>query len=255
MAAVADALPTINPFIKSRAFAYWHSAILEVVIPSGDRIGICTSGMNQYWRDFMTSMLEFRGSGHESIEHLFPLCKTPSTNPQLFAATNTVTTYSTKQGLGYAMWRNDLSKWMTYSKGHPSSWLEENPNHVSALEKVASKRGKRITATVSGSKRKKPTTPGKSPSEGIVIREPTTSQSRKQSIPKDVLGKKILRKTRAKRKRSVALPSPILHESPSSNTRSKRHATATTHSEARVYFFLLYFFTHCSYLLPFLLFR
>uniref|UniRef100_A0A2N9ESA1 Aminotransferase-like plant mobile domain-containing protein n=1 Tax=Fagus sylvatica TaxID=28930 RepID=A0A2N9ESA1_FAGSY len=233
MATAADVLPTINPFIKSRAFAYWRSAIPEVVIPSGDRIGICTSGMKQYWRDLMTSMLEFRSSGYESLEHLLPLCKAPSTNPQLFAATNTVTTYSTKQGLGYVVWRNDLSKWMTYSKGHPSSWLEENPDHISAPEKVASKRGKRITATVSGPKREKPTAPEKSPSKGIVIREPASSQSRKQPVPKDVLGKKIVRKTRAKRKRSAALPSPILHESPSGNTRSKKRATATTYSEAR----------------------
>uniref|UniRef100_A0A2N9I2E6 Aminotransferase-like plant mobile domain-containing protein n=1 Tax=Fagus sylvatica TaxID=28930 RepID=A0A2N9I2E6_FAGSY len=233
MATAADVLPTINPFIKSRAFAYWRSAIPEVVIPSGDRIGICTSGMKQYWRDLMTSMLEFRSSGYENLEHLLPLCKAPSTNPQLFAATNTVTTYSTKQGLGYVVWRSDLSKWMTYSKGHPSSWLEENPDHISAPEKVASKRGKRITATVSGPKREKPTAPGKSPSKGIVIREPASSQSRKQPVPKDVLGKKIVRKTRAKRKRSAALPSPILHESPSGNTRSKKRATATTYSEAR----------------------
>uniref|UniRef100_A0A2N9GEA6 Aminotransferase-like plant mobile domain-containing protein n=1 Tax=Fagus sylvatica TaxID=28930 RepID=A0A2N9GEA6_FAGSY len=233
MATAADVLPTINPFIKSRAFAYWRSAIPEVVIPSGDRIGICTSGMKQYWRDLMTSMLEFRSSGYESLEHLLPLCKAPSTNPQLFAATNTVTTYSTKQGLGYVVWRNDLSKWMTYSKGHPSSWLEENPDHISAPEKVASKRGKRITATVSGPKREKPTAPEKSPSKGIVIREPASSQSRKQPVPKDVLGKKVVRKTRAKRKRSAALPSPILHESPSGNTRSKKRATATTYSEAR----------------------
>uniref|UniRef100_A0A2N9FD49 Aminotransferase-like plant mobile domain-containing protein n=1 Tax=Fagus sylvatica TaxID=28930 RepID=A0A2N9FD49_FAGSY len=178
MATAADVLPTINPFIKSRAFAYWRSAIPEVVIPSGDRIGICTSGMKQYWRDLMTSMLEFRSSGYENLEHLLPLCKAPSTNPQLFAATNTVTTYSTKQG-------------------------------------------------------EKPTAPGKSPSKGIVIREPASSQSRKQPVPKDVLGKKIVRKTRAKRKRSAALPSPILHESPSGNTRSKKRATATTYSEAR----------------------
>ena len=115
----------------------------------------------------MTSMLEFRSSGHESIEHLFPLCKAPSTNPQLFATTNIVTTYSTKQGLGYVVWKSDLSKWMTYSKHHPSAWLEENPNHVSAPEKVASKRGKRITSIISGSKRKKSAAPEKSISKGF----------------------------------------------------------------------------------------
>jgi hypothetical protein len=155
MEVVANILPTINPFIKSQAFSYWSTTIPEVVIPSGERVGICTMGMNHYWRDLMTSMLEFRNSGHESIEHLFLLCKAPSTNLQLFVATNTVTTYATKQGLGYVVWRSDLSKWMTYSKRHPSAWLEKNPNNVPAPEKVASKRGKRITAAASSSKKKK----------------------------------------------------------------------------------------------------
>jgi hypothetical protein len=49
MEIVADVLPTINPFIKSRAFHYWSSTISEVVIPSGERVGICTMGMNHYW--------------------------------------------------------------------------------------------------------------------------------------------------------------------------------------------------------------
>jgi hypothetical protein len=155
MELVADILPTINHFIKSRAFAYWSTIIPEVVIPSGERIGICTMGMNHYWQDLMTSMLEFRNNGHESIKHLFPLCKAPSTNLQLFVATNTVTTYATKQGLSYVVWRSDLSKWMTYNKHHPSAWLEKNSNNVPAPDKVASKRGKRITVAASGSKRKK----------------------------------------------------------------------------------------------------
>ena len=59
MELVADILPTINPFIKACAFAYWSTIILEVVIPSGERVGICTMGMNHYWQDLMTSMLEF----------------------------------------------------------------------------------------------------------------------------------------------------------------------------------------------------
>ena len=139
MEVVADVLPTINPFIKSRAFHYWSSTTLEVVIPSGERVGICTMGMNHYWRDLMTSMLEFRNNGNESIEHLLHLCKAPSPNLQLFVATNTVTTYATKQGLGYVVWRSDLSKWMTYSKRHPSAWLKANANNIPAPEKVASK--------------------------------------------------------------------------------------------------------------------
>jgi hypothetical protein len=241
MEVVADILPTINPFIKSRAFAYWSTTIPEVVILSGERIGICTMGMNHYWRDLMTSMLDFRNSGHESIEHLLPLCKAPSPNLQLFVTTNTVTTYTTKQGLGYVVWRSDLSKWMTYSKHHPSAWLKENLNNVPAPEKVASKSGKRVTAIASSSKRKKSVAQEKSASKSIVIREPVTatSQSREQAAPKDVSGKKTARKTRAKRKRSAALPSPTLLESPSSNTHSKKHTT-TTYSEARVSFSSFY---------------
>jgi hypothetical protein len=57
MEVMADVLPTINPFIKSRAFYYWSSTILEVVIPSGERVGIFTMGMNHYWQDLMTSCL------------------------------------------------------------------------------------------------------------------------------------------------------------------------------------------------------
>jgi hypothetical protein len=44
----------------------------------------------------------------------------------------------------------------------------------------------------------------KNVSKGIVIREPATSQSREQAVPKDVSSKKTVRKTRAKRKRSAA---------------------------------------------------
>ncbi|GMY23541.1 hypothetical protein FCV25MIE_18782 [Fagus crenata] len=124
---------------------------------------------------------------------------------------------------------------MTYSKRHPSAWLKENPNNVPAREKVASKRGKRVTAAASGSKRKKSIAQAeKSASKGIVIREPVTvtSQSGEQAAPRDASGKKTTRKISAKRKRSAALPSPILLESPSTNSRSKKHAT-TTYSEAR----------------------
>ena len=38
MEVMADILPTINPFIKSRVFAYWSTTIPEVVIPSGERV-------------------------------------------------------------------------------------------------------------------------------------------------------------------------------------------------------------------------
>ena len=194
---VADVLPTTNPFIKSRAFHYWSNTTSELVIPSGERAGIYTMGMNHYWQDLMTSMLEFRNGGNESIEHLLHLYKAPSLNLQLFVATNTVTTYARKQGLGYVVWHSDLSKWMTYSKRHTSAWLKANPNNIPALEKVASKRGKRVTAAASSSKKKKSVAKvKKSASKGIVIREPVakTPQPEEQATPRGFSSKKTVRK-------------------------------------------------------------
>uniref|UniRef100_A0A2N9JB30 Aminotransferase-like plant mobile domain-containing protein n=1 Tax=Fagus sylvatica TaxID=28930 RepID=A0A2N9JB30_FAGSY len=185
--------------------------ILEVVIPSGERVGIFTMGMNHYWRDLMTSMLEFRNGGNESIEHLLYLCKAPP-NLQLFVATNTVTT-----------------------KRHPSAWFKANLNNIPAPKKVASKRGKRVTIVASSSKKKKSITKAKkSCSRGIVIKKPMakTPQPEEQATPMGSSSKKTVRKTRAKRKRSTALPSPALLKSLSTNTRSKKRTT-TTYSEAR----------------------
>ena len=44
----AGEISTSNPFLKVRAFAYWSSVALQVVIPSGDRVGIYTTGMSNY---------------------------------------------------------------------------------------------------------------------------------------------------------------------------------------------------------------
>ena len=44
----AGEIPTINPFLKARAFAYWSGVAPRVVIPSGNRIGIHTATMSNY---------------------------------------------------------------------------------------------------------------------------------------------------------------------------------------------------------------
>jgi hypothetical protein len=40
MGIATDEIPTINPFLKAKAFAYWSSVAPQVVVPSGDRVGI-----------------------------------------------------------------------------------------------------------------------------------------------------------------------------------------------------------------------
>jgi hypothetical protein len=105
MGVAAGKIPTINPFLKARAFAYWSSVTSRVVIPSGNRVGIYTAAMSNYWKDLMASMVEFRNNGRGDISHLLQARVSPLPHPRLFAATNTMTTYANRQSLGYAVWR------------------------------------------------------------------------------------------------------------------------------------------------------
>ena len=41
-------IPAINPFLKARAFAYWSGIASRVIVPSGDRVGVYTTGMVNY---------------------------------------------------------------------------------------------------------------------------------------------------------------------------------------------------------------
>jgi hypothetical protein len=143
MGVAAGEIPTINPFLKARAFAYWSSVTPQVVIPSGDRVGIYTTGMSNYWRELMAAMVEFRNNGKGDISHLLQVCISPLPHPRLFLATNTMTTYANRQSLGYAVWRQEELRWMTFGDHHPPLWLSEHPN-VPAPRKVASSRGRRI---------------------------------------------------------------------------------------------------------------
>ena len=142
MGVAVDEIPTINPFLKARAFAYWSSVALQVVVPSGDRIGIYITGMHNYWRELMATMMEFRNGGKENISHLLHMCIPSLPYPRLFPTMNTMTTYANRQSLGYAVWRQDKLKWMTFGDHHPFFWLKEHLN-VLAPRKVASSRGKR----------------------------------------------------------------------------------------------------------------
>ena len=56
-------IPTINSFLKARAFAYWSSIASRVVVPSDDRVGVYTTGMINYWRELMAEMVEFINNG------------------------------------------------------------------------------------------------------------------------------------------------------------------------------------------------
>uniref|UniRef100_A0A2N9GG51 Aminotransferase-like plant mobile domain-containing protein n=1 Tax=Fagus sylvatica TaxID=28930 RepID=A0A2N9GG51_FAGSY len=97
MGVAAGEIPTINPFLRDRAFAYWSNTAPRVIIPSGDRIGVYTTGMSNYWRGLMAAMVEFRNSGRGDISHLLESYTSPLPHPRLFVATNTMTTYANCQ--------------------------------------------------------------------------------------------------------------------------------------------------------------
>ena len=63
MGVAAGKISTINPFLKTRAFTYWSSVTPQVVILSGDRVGIYITGMSNYWRESMAAIVEFRNNG------------------------------------------------------------------------------------------------------------------------------------------------------------------------------------------------
>jgi hypothetical protein len=105
MGIAASEIPTINPFLKTRAFAYWSGVAPKVVILSSNRVGIYTSTMSNYWGELMAETVEFRNSGRGDISHLLQTHISPLHHPCLFGATNTMTTYANHQSLGYTVWQ------------------------------------------------------------------------------------------------------------------------------------------------------
>uniref|UniRef100_A0A2N9GXU8 Aminotransferase-like plant mobile domain-containing protein n=1 Tax=Fagus sylvatica TaxID=28930 RepID=A0A2N9GXU8_FAGSY len=156
MGIAAGEIPIINPFLRDRAFAYWSSIAPRVIIPSGDRIGVYTTSMSNYWRGLMAAMVEFRNNGREDISHLLESYTSLLPHPRLFVATNTMTTYANRQSLGYAVWNYENSQWVIHGSPHPPLWLRDHP-HVAAPGKVPSSRGRRTaSAGISAVKRKQP---------------------------------------------------------------------------------------------------
>uniref|UniRef100_A0A2N9G9C9 Aminotransferase-like plant mobile domain-containing protein n=1 Tax=Fagus sylvatica TaxID=28930 RepID=A0A2N9G9C9_FAGSY len=118
MGIAAGEIPTINPFLKARAFAYWSGIAPRVIISNGNRVGVYTTGMVDYWRELMAAMVEFKNSGRGDISHLLQSYTFPLPHPRLFVAMNTMTTYANRQN-------------------HP---------HIPAPGKMASSRGRRTAS-------------------------------------------------------------------------------------------------------------
>uniref|UniRef100_A0A2N9I6E6 Aminotransferase-like plant mobile domain-containing protein n=1 Tax=Fagus sylvatica TaxID=28930 RepID=A0A2N9I6E6_FAGSY len=122
MGVAAGEIPIINPFLRTMAFAYWSGVAPRVIVPSGDRVGIYTTAMSNYWRGLMAAMVEFRNSGRGDVSHLLESYTSPLPHPLLTLLL----------------------------------WLRDHP-HVAAPGKVPSSRGRRTaSAGISAVKRKQP---------------------------------------------------------------------------------------------------
>ena len=183
MGVVAGEIPTINPFLKNRAFAYWSGVAPRVMILNGNKVGIYTAGMVNYWRELMTAMVEFRNSGRGDISQLLESYASPLSHPRLFVATNTMTTYANCQSLGYAVWYHEDSQWVIYGNHHPPLWLRDHP-HISALGKVPSSRGRRTASAGTSTAKGKQSSKSKkreAPSKGSPVQ---ASKKRKRNAAK-----------------------------------------------------------------------
>ena len=265
MRTAAGEIPIINPFLKVRAFAYWSGITPRVIVPSGDRVGVYTMGMNNYWRELMAAIVEFRNSGRGDISHLLESYTSLLPHPHLFVTTNTMTTYANRQSLGYAVWYHEDSQWVIYGNHHPPLWLRDHP-HIAAPRKVPSSRGRR-TGTAStpiakgrqSSKSKKRGAPSKdSPGQALKKRKTSATKSSKEMLVlktavqgpsparesavqgvSALASKKPVRKTRAGKRTFVPPAFPSAPSSIAARVAAHKSSRSIVYSEKRVSVFIL----------------
>uniref|UniRef100_A0A2N9GWQ1 Aminotransferase-like plant mobile domain-containing protein n=1 Tax=Fagus sylvatica TaxID=28930 RepID=A0A2N9GWQ1_FAGSY len=240
MGVAAGEIPTINPFLRARAFAYWSGVAPRVIVPNGNRIGVFTAGMANYWRELMAAMVEFKDSGREDTSHLLESYTSPLPHPRLFGATNTMTTYANRQRLGYAVWHHEDSRWVIYGNHHPPLWLRDHP-HIAAPGKVPSSRGKRNASagTPTAVKRKQP---DRSKKGEAVSKDSPAQASKRDPVPADEtaaegvsapMSKGPIRKTRAGKKTFVPPAFPSTPASIAARVAARKSGRGIVYSEKR----------------------
>jgi hypothetical protein len=271
MGVAAGEIPIINPFLRTMAFAYWSGVAPRVIIPSGDRVGIYTTAMSNYWGGLMAALVEFRESGRRDISHLLESYTSPLPHPRLFTATNTMTTYANRQSLGYAVWHHEESQWVLHGGPHPPLWLRDHP-HVAAPDKVPSSRGRRTaSASTPTVKRKQPdrskkgeaaskespvqaskrikTTAGRVSKEVLVLKtaaqDPLPAGETAAQRVSAPVSKKPVRKTRAGKKTFVPPAFPSGPASIAARVAARKSGRGIVYSEKRVSVFI-----SCLFALP-----
>ena len=190
--------PSLAPFIKDRAFAYWKGKVNRMMIPSGHRFDFNTVSINAYWQRLAYAMAGYVKSGRGNKAPISNYCKLQISSPCFYPSSRSAIAYRNSQKLGFAKWDETRSVWIVYTTHFPKG-LRESVNVVEKRLVMLSKRGKwakrdaPVNSTMEKSFKKRARSPKKTP----------------------------LKKTKAGKKKDSATPVPEL-EKESSTTSLKK---------------------------------
>ncbi|GMY34122.1 CHD3-type chromatin-remodeling factor PICKLE [Fagus crenata] len=128
------------PFIIIRASKYWSDLSIRVTIPAGMRVGNLTSHMYRYWDQLNEAFAKYVKSGYDTVS-ISEMPKIPLTNPRLKPYSLSLTTYSRKEGCGFAEWDARCHSWIMHGKAMSSRCQKAE----SALLAMPLKQGKALS--------------------------------------------------------------------------------------------------------------
>jgi hypothetical protein len=133
--------PSLAPFIKDHAFAYWKSKVNRMMVPSGHRLGFNTASMNAYWQRLASTMVGYVKSGRGNKAPMSNHRKLQIVIHCLSPPSQSAIAYGNSQKLGFAECDETRSGWIAYTKHFPAGW-SESVNVVEECLAMPSKRGK-----------------------------------------------------------------------------------------------------------------
>uniref|UniRef100_A0A2N9HEP2 Aminotransferase-like plant mobile domain-containing protein n=1 Tax=Fagus sylvatica TaxID=28930 RepID=A0A2N9HEP2_FAGSY len=120
---VFDCDTVMAPFIIIQASKYWSDLSVRVTIPADMRVGNLTSHMYRYWDRLNEAFAKYVKSGYDTVS-IPEMPKIPLTNPRLKPYSLSLTTYSQKEGCGFAEWDAGCHSWIMHGKAMSSRCQE-----------------------------------------------------------------------------------------------------------------------------------
>ena len=133
--------PSLAPFIKDRAFAYWKDKVNRMMVPCGHRLGFNIVSMNAYWQRLAYAMVGYVKSGRGNKVPLSNHYKSQISSPCFSPPSQSAIAYGNSQKLGFAEWDETRSGWIAYTTYFPEGW-RESVNVVKERLAMPFKRGK-----------------------------------------------------------------------------------------------------------------